>query len=118
MGYRAGSVSLPFAEIGSVVLRRAPVGSASTIIAGIAVHVTAMFVWTLVFVWLADRLNYLLAALLVAAANFGASGFVARSTGAGLASALTLGDRVTFALVLMIALLVGMRYARSYSRIA
>ena len=37
-------------------------------------------------------------------------------TGDGLASVLSLGDRVTFAVILTIALVVGMRYARPYSR--
>jgi hypothetical protein len=85
---------------------------------GLAVHVTAMFIWTLVFVALADRLNRVLAAAVVGAANFIVSWLVARLTGAGLASALALGDRITFAAILMIALVVGMRYARSSSRIA
>jgi hypothetical protein len=117
MGYRGGSMSLPFAEMGAVALRRTANGNVpSTVLAGLAVHVTAMFVWTLVFAALAERLNLVVAALLVGAANFAASWFVARFTGAGLASVLPLGDRITFALTLMIALVVGMRYARSSSR--
>lgn len=119
MGYRTGSITLPFAEMGAVALRRTANGHvASTVLAGLAVHVTAMFIWTLVFVSLADRLNGVLAALLVGAANFAVSWVVARLTGAGLASALALGDRITFAVILMLALVVGMRYARSSSRIA
>jgi hypothetical protein len=112
IGHRAGSVWLPFVQVGSVMLGRTSGGSMAALIAGVAVHVAAMFVWTLAFIWLADRLNRVLAAIMVGAANFVVSYFVARSTGAGLASALTLGDRVTFAVILMIALVVGMRYAR------
>jgi hypothetical protein len=115
MGHRAGSAWLPFAEIGAVVLRRAP-GSVAAVMAGVALHVVVMFAWALVFVWLADRLNRLLAASIVGAANFVVSWFVARMTGDGLASVLSLGDRVTFAVILTIALVVGMRYARPYSR--
>jgi hypothetical protein len=86
------------------------------VIAGVALHVVVMFLWALVFVWLADRLNRVLAASMVGAANFVVSWFVARITGEGLASMLSLGDRVTFAVILTIALVVGMRYARPYSR--
>jgi hypothetical protein len=117
MGHRAGSAWLPFAEMGAGVLRGAGgSGSAAMVTAGVALHVVAMFFWALVFVWLADRLNRVLAASIVGAANFIASWLVARMTGQGLASVLSLGDRVTFALILMVALVVGMRYARPYSR--
>jgi hypothetical protein len=113
MGHRAGGIWLPFAEIGAVALRRASSGGiAQATLLGIGVHIAAMFLWTLVFVLLADRLNRVLAAIIVGAGNFGASWFVARFTGAGLATVLSLGDRLTLAVILMIALLVGMRYAR------
>lgn len=121
MGHRAGGVWLPFAEIGAAVFPRtastgATGGMPPSTLVGIGVHVAAMYFWTLAFVWLADRLNRVLAAIMVGAANFIVAWLVTRFTGAGLASVLSLGDRVTFALILMIALVVGMRYARPYSR--
>jgi hypothetical protein len=117
MGHRAGGVWIPFAEMGALVVRRAgSAGFVLAVLAGVGVHVASMFFWTLAFVWLADRLNHGVAAVMVGAANFVTSWFVAYFTGAGLASALALGDRVTFAAILIAALVVGMRYARPLSR--
>jgi len=117
IGHRIGRAALPFAELGALIVRHAPSRGAPIVLAGIGVHVLITFAWTLVFVWLADRLNrVVLAAIMVGAANFLVSWIIARSTGHGLASVVSLGDRLTLALILAAALAAGMRYARPSSR--
>ena len=114
MGRRIGSVAEPFAAMGELLVERAPLVGTSSVFAGVVVHVLAVAVWTLVFVWLVARLNrWLLPAIIVGAANFFASWAVARTAGVGVASVLPLGDRLTLSAILAVSLLVGMRYARS-----
>ena len=64
MGHRAGSVWLPFAEIGAVCcdVRTA----ACCVILQDRPSRRVMLLWTLVFVWLADRLNRVLPRSLLA----------------------------------------------------
>jgi len=80
---------------------------------GIVLHVTATFVWSVVFVWLVERLRWssIVAAAFIGVAHFVLSWLVAWGTGEGLASILPLGDRIVFALILTASLVVGMRFA-------
>jgi hypothetical protein len=87
------------------------------VLGGIVLHVSAMLVWSAACVRLASRLgSHALAAVLVAVANFFVSSLVAWGTGFGIASELTLGDRVIYAMVLTASLIVGMRYAFLHPR--
>ena len=112
MGHRLGGVGIPFAAVGAVLLSRNPSGAA-VVTAGVVLHVAAMLVWSVVFVWLAERLmrRDALAAALVAAGHFVVAWIVAWTTARGLSTVLTLGDRIALALVLAGALVVGMRFA-------
>lgn len=113
-GRRLGSVGLPFASISTLVLRHAALGGAALVLAGVLLHVVAMFVWSAIYIWLVRRSSHaVMAAILVAIANFILSGIVARATGVGLASALALGDRIVLALVFATSLVIGMRFAFS-----
>ena len=86
-------------------------------IGGVLLHVAATFLWCAVCVNLAKRLrSQVLAALIVVVANFLVSGLVVSLTGRGMASELTLGDRVIYATVLTASLIVGMRYAFLHPR--
>jgi hypothetical protein len=114
IGHRAGSIDLPFAAIGALLVHRVTAnGTMTLVLAGLVLHVVALFVWSVVYVGLVDyqRWRLLPAALVVATAHFVLSGIVAWSTGHGLASALALGDRLVFAVILALALAVGMRFA-------
>lgn len=113
MGHRAGAALLPFAAVGALLLHRTPSSAAvALIVAGVALHVAMMFLWSIAFVWIVEWAHYrsLGAALLIGFGQFVVSWVVAWSTGDGLASVLALGDRLVFALVLVIALVVGMRF--------
>jgi hypothetical protein len=118
MGHRVGHAAIPFAAVGAVATPRAAGGGAvGLVFIGFVFHLAAIMVWSVVFLWLARRLaRPVLAAAAVSAANFFASWLVAWSSGAGLASALPLGDRIAFAVVLALSLVVGMRYAFSASQ--
>jgi len=113
IGHRLGSAALPFAAVGAALLR-GPASATDTrvVFAGVVVHVVTVLVWTLICVEIA-RVFALgaFAGVVVAASQFILSYFVARSTGGGLASALALGDRIVYAVVLAGALVVGMRFA-------
>ena len=113
IGHRLGSVGLPFAAIGAIVQPRASsLGATASVSIGLLVHVAVVFVWSGIFVWLMQRLAHvIIAALLVAIAQFVTSGIVARVASSGLASMLPLGDRLVYAVVLGAALVVGMRFA-------
>lgn len=118
IGHRAGHAALPFAAIGAVLFPRdAGSGAVGLVFAGFVFHVLAMFVWSYVCVRLAERTgSRAFAAVTVTAGNFIASWVVAVTGGRGLASELTLGDRLLFSLVLGVSLVVGMRYAFFASR--
>jgi len=113
IGHRLGSVGLLFSAIGAFVQPRAStLGPTASVGIGLLVHVAVVFVWSAIFVWLAARLAHVfVAALLVAIAQFAASGIAARAASSGLASVLPLGDRLVYAVVLGAALVVGMRLA-------
>jgi hypothetical protein len=112
MGHRLGGVGVPFAAIGTVLLQRSP-SNAAAVLAGVALHLAAMYAWSVAFLWLAERLSRrnALAAGLVAVGHFVVAWLVAWTTGRGLSSVLTLGDRIALALVLAGALVVGIRFA-------
>lgn len=114
MGHRMGSAAIPFAAISATLFRRtAASGAVGLVFTGVVLHITAIFVWSVVFVWLVERLRWssLVAAALIGAAHFVLSWLVAWGTGTGLASILPLGDRIVFSLILFASLVVGMRFA-------
>jgi hypothetical protein len=112
MGHRAGGAGSVFAAIASVLGR-----SGGNVFVGVVVHTALIFVWSAICVWLATRLrSQLFAAAVVAIANFLLATLVASSSGRGLASELTLGDRLIYAVVLTASLIVGMRYAFLHPR--
>ena len=117
MGHRAGRALMPFAAIGAVPFQRTDLGFAGLVFAGALLHLVAMFVWAFVFVWLAERTKQpVVAAIVVAAVNFMVSWLLTSATGRGVATALPLGDRVLFAVILAGAYVAGMRYALPGSR--
>jgi hypothetical protein len=119
MGHRLGSVALPFAAIGAVLFRRTvTVESPSLVFTGLVLHVTIVFLWSVVFVFLVRRAQWsdVLAAITIAAGALVTSRFVTSFTGAGVASVLQLGDQLVLAVVYALALVVGMRFAFPLSR--
>ena len=114
MGHRMGSAAMPFAAISATLFRRTPTsGAVGLVFTGIVLHVTATFVWAVVFAWLIERLRWssIAAATFIGVVHFALSWLVAWGTGEGLASILPLGDRIVFALILTASLVVGMRFA-------
>jgi hypothetical protein len=114
MGHRMGSAAIPFAAISATLFRRTPAsGAVGLVFTGIVLHITATFVWSVVFVWLVERLRWssIVAGTFIGVAHFALSWLVAWGTGEGLASILPLGDRIVFALILTASLVVGMRFA-------
>jgi hypothetical protein len=123
IGHRLGHAGAPFAAMATVLARGVATdrvngdGLAGLVIGGVLLHVAATFLWCAVCVNLAKRLrSQVLAALIVVVANFLVSGLVVSLTGRGMASELTLGDRVIYATVLTASLIVGMRYAFLHPR--
>lgn len=120
IGHRMGHAGAPFAAVASVLHRAPPsgrAGAAVLVIGGLVVHAIAIVVWGALCVRIADRTrSKAVAALVIALANFLVSSFAASWTGRGLASELTLGDRVIYAIVLTASLIVGMRYAFLHPR--
>ena len=112
IGHRSGGAGVVFAAIASAIGR-----SGGHAFVGVVVHTLVIFLWSAICVRLAMRVrSQVLAAVLVAIANFLVSTVIASSSGRGLASELTLGDRVLYAVVLTASLIVGMRYAFLHSR--
>jgi hypothetical protein len=113
MGHRLGSVGLPFAAIGAVLFHpTASLSSARMVAAGLLLHAVAIFIWSAVCVKLAAVFSRRdLTAGVTAVSQFVLSWAIAWSTGNGLATALALGDRLVYTMVLAIALVVGMRFA-------
>ena len=114
MGHRAGSAGLPFASISAFVLHRTVTADAvGLVFAGLVLHMLAMFVWSFVFVWVVEHAIHreVVAAVLVAAAQFVLSGFATGASGEGTASILPLGDRIVFAGILAASLVIGIRLA-------
>jgi hypothetical protein len=123
IGHRMGHAGAPFVAIASVLVRGAtPIhgvgdGSVGTVLGGVLLHAAATFFWSALCISLAVRLrSQSLAALVVSVVNFLVSGLVVSSMGRGLASELTLGDRVIYAVALAASLIVGMRYAFLHPR--
>jgi hypothetical protein len=118
MGHRAGHVAMPFAAIGAVPFQRtSDSGVVGLVFIGFVFHVAMMFVWAALYAALAQRSRHrVIIAIAFAAANFLCSWIVTWSTARGLAAVLPLGDRIVYAIAFAIALVVGMRYAFSYSR--
>ncbi len=127
IGHRMGHAGIPFIAIASAIAlsrRSAPGGGA--IVVGVVLHLIASFVWSAVCVRLAERVGaervgskngaQAATAFAVGLANFVVSWLVAWWTGRGLASELTLGDRVVYAVVFTVSLIVGMRYAFLHPR--
>jgi hypothetical protein len=114
MGHRVSSAAIPFAAISATLFRRTSAsGAAGLVFTGVVLHVTAMFVWSMVFVWLVERLRWssVVSGAFIGAAQFALSWLVAWGSGEGLATVLPLGDRIVFALILTVSLVVGMRFA-------
>jgi hypothetical protein len=109
---------MPFAAIGAVPFQRtSDSGVVGLVFIGFVFHVAVTFVWSALYVWLAERSRRrMMLAMAFAAANFFCSWIVTWSTARGLASVLPLGDRIVYAIILAIALVMGMRYAFLYSR--
>ena len=119
MGHRLGSVSLPFASIGAALLHRTvTAASPNLVIAGLVLHVTVAFLWSIVFVFLVRRARWrdVVAAIAIAAAGLAMSRLVTFFTSGGVASVLELGDQVVLALVYALSLVAGMRFAYSLPR--
>lgn len=118
MGHRAGHIAIPFAAIGAVPLQRtSESGVVGLVFVGFVFHVAVTFVWSALYVWFAQRSRRrAIIAVGFAAANFFCSWIVTWSTARGVGSVLPLGDRLVYAIVFAIALMVGMRYAFSDSR--
>jgi hypothetical protein len=113
MGHRVGHAGIPFAAIGAVPFQRtASSGVVGLVFTGFVLHVVSMLVWGVICVWIRERTERpVLAAGTVAGANFLGSWIVAWASGKGISTVLPLGDRIALALILMVALVVGMRYA-------
>ena len=114
MGHRLGSATLPFASISAALFRRTAVANdGGLVLAGLVLHVTTAFVWSFVFVWLVRRVHLgdIVAATVTALGELVVSGMIAWLVGAGIATVMPLGDRLVLAVVYVIALVVGMRFA-------
>jgi hypothetical protein len=114
MGGRLGSAGIPFAAISAAIFRRTLSGGAvGLVFTGLILHAALIFVWSAIFVWVVQRLRWRtsVAAAVVGLAAFCFSWLIAWSLGGGLSSVLPLGDRLVYALVLTVALVVGMRFA-------
>ena len=119
IGHRIGSAALPFAAIGAALLRRTVTAeSSSLVLAGLVLHVTIVFLWSAVFVLLVRRARWGVgvAAMAIGAGELMMSQVVTSLTGAGVASVLQFGDQLVLALVYVLALVVGMRFAFSLLR--
>jgi hypothetical protein len=116
IGHRMGYAGTAFVAITRAIARRSAPGGGA-IVTGVVLHVVAVFVWSAVCVRLASRIgSKAVAALAVGAVNFAIASLVTWWTGGGLASELTLGDRLLYSVVLTASLIVGMRYAFLHPR--
>jgi hypothetical protein len=117
MGRRLGSPAFPFSSIAAIVLRSSGFGIDSrSLLSGVLLHLVFVFLWSALAVQLARGLGATLSAVITATTQFFVSWIVAWWSGSGLASALALGDRLVYAVVLATALVVGMRFAFSLGR--
>ncbi len=116
IGHRVGSIDLPFAAIGALFLRRTLSGREAWLVAvGFVLHLIAVCLWSALALWLVRhaRWRVWVGAAASAAGQFVLSWAVAGATGRGVASVLTLGDRVVLATVLGFAIGAGLLVARS-----
>jgi len=116
VGIRDGSPARPFNAIASVLAGASAAQTwsfAAVTLLGVAAHVVVIVGWALFSEWLVERgvATRWVAAGVVGLAWLALSSAVARIGGIGLSAVLDLGDRVTIALVLAIALAVGMPLA-------
>ena len=117
IGRRIGSVGFAFASIGAVVFRSSGFATdLRSLFGGLLLHVVFVFLWSVLALQLARGLGPALSAVLTALTQFIVSWIIAWWSGSGLASALALGDRLVYAVVLAGALVVGMRFAFSLRR--
>jgi len=120
IGHRLGDAGWPFAAIADALLHRSSLGGgiAAVVIVGVLIHVAMTFVWAAVFLWLITyaRMRDWIAGLAVAVGQLMLSWLVAVATGSGMATVLAFGDRAIVAVVLGIALVVGMRFASPASQ--
>lgn len=120
-GIRAGTPSRPFNGIATLVLgdrARGVWGYVSTVtVTGILLHVAITIAWSMLFVALASRRKGWQVAMIAvgvsAAAWVVAGQVVLRQVGAGMSSVLGAGQLVVLHVVLAVALVLGMRFARS-----
>ena len=116
VGIRDGTPARPFNAMASSFVGASAAqtwGFAAVTLVGVAAHVLAMIAWAIVAEWLVERriATRWVAAGVVAAAWLASSTAIGRFAGNGLAEVVDLGDRVTIALVLALALALGMRLA-------
>jgi hypothetical protein len=117
MGRRLGSTGFPFASISAIVFPSTGFAiDMRSLFGGVLLHVAFIFLWSMLAVQLARGLGPTVSALLTATTQFIVSWTIAWWSGSGLASALVLGDRLVYAVVLACALVVGMRFAFSLAR--
>lgn len=117
MGRRLGSAGFPFASIGGILFRSSGFAIDSrSLVGGLLLHIVFAFLWSILAERLARTIGRGSAAVLTATTQFIVSWIVAWWSGSGLASALALGDRIVYAVVLAGALVVGMRFAFSLTR--
>lgn len=121
-GIRYATPLRPFNTIAAELLgsRALSASSAPAIVAtvGIIIHVAACVAWSLFYSWIVDRSNgheweWGVATSILA---FVLTSLVARSLDVGLGTLLSLSQRIALALVLAVALPLGMRLANSPSR--
>ncbi|MGH7619777.1 MAG: hypothetical protein ACREPM_21400, partial [Gemmatimonadaceae bacterium] len=99
IGHRMGHAGAAFAAIASDARPRG-------VVFGLAIHTAVVFFWSAVAVRLGQRFrSQAVAALIVSVANFLVATMVASWAGRGVASELTLGDRVIYAIVLTVSLI-------------
>jgi hypothetical protein len=117
MGRRLGSAAFPFASISAIVLHSSGFAIESrSLVGGVLLHIVFSFLWSALAVQLSRGFGPTFSAALTATTEFVVSWLIAWWSGTGLASALALGDRLVYSVVLAMALVVGMRFAFSLGR--
>jgi hypothetical protein len=116
LGLRLGTGSRPFWTIGAVVLGggRAARWAFGAVVVGIVVHAAVATAWGVIHALLVERAGRLpwIWAFAIGIASLLFSGAVARLTGTGVATVLSLPGRIEVALVLVVALRLGMGFAK------
>jgi hypothetical protein len=116
LGLRLGTGSRPFWTIGAVVLGGAKAArwAFAAVVVGIVVHAAVATAWGVTHAFLVERARRWpwIWAFAIGIASVLLSGAVARVTGTGVASLLSFADRIEVAVVLIVALPLGMRFAK------